>query len=78
MGLRNVVSVSDLRAMSSAATAARCVAWAAARFDADVSSAVADMKPWLTSAWLLPSARCAMATWAAAAFDCSSACCTRA
>ena len=78
MGLRSTVSASDLAAMSCAAWAARWLAWAAARLESEVSSAVLEMKPWATSAWLLASWRWAMATWAAAAWACCAACWVRA
>ena len=77
-GERSVVSASDLRAMSSAASAAWWVASALARLAVAVSSAVLEMKPWRTSAWLLSKVRLAMATCAWADSACRAVWRTRA
>ena len=73
IGAVRVASLRDLRASSTAASAACSVAWAPASVETEVSSAVGEMKPWATSAWLLVRWRWAISCCARAALACCSA-----
>ena len=77
IGARNTPSSSDLRAMSTAACAARYSACALASADVDDSSAVLEIKPCSTSARLLSKLRCATSIWVLLDSACCWACCRR-
>ena len=73
MGASKVASPRALRAISTAARATSRLACAAASLLTEDSSAVAEMKPWVTKALLLARLRCAMSSCARLAATCCSA-----
>ena len=73
IGAVSTASARVLRASSTPASAACNVAWAPVSADAELSSAVGEMNPWATSAWLLVNWRWAISSCALAAPACCSA-----